>query len=193
MAFYRALCQRCQLDGRFRPKWHFSRARERGQKCETSQVVKKKGAKKHRKASPAVQSELPPSRFYRFYSCRKYKKMCHSGGNVCTAPGLVGLSASQIQNLFNPRGPLFHVISFQVKGIKVITVIDEFKQREKEANWRVKSELRLQAQNSTCFCILWQPSGNYLISMQEYSTYKKRSEVRGGKGKGALVYWLGAH
>lgn len=38
----RTLCQMCQFDGRFRPKWHFSRAGERGPECETSQVVREK-------------------------------------------------------------------------------------------------------------------------------------------------------
>lgn len=47
--FSRTLCQRCQFDGRWRRKWHFSRVGKRGQKCKTSQVVKEKEAKKHRK------------------------------------------------------------------------------------------------------------------------------------------------
>lgn len=52
--FSRVLCQRCQFDGRCRPKWHFSRVGKSGQKRETSQVVKEKEGKKHRKASISI-------------------------------------------------------------------------------------------------------------------------------------------
>lgn len=80
--FSRALCQRCQFDGRCRPKWHFSRVGKKGQKCETSQVVKEKEGKKHRKVTISIKGWwLFLSQFCVISPGAKCTKMSYSCGN----------------------------------------------------------------------------------------------------------------
>ena len=50
--FSRVLCQRCQFDGRRRPKWHFSRVGKRGgtKSARHHRLLKRKRLKKHGKS-----------------------------------------------------------------------------------------------------------------------------------------------